>query len=114
MCYTADRRKKGLEKRGTESLTYTAADKGYSGGTEELGLGAAAREAQEEESWFFQKPVISFSSWWARPEGSATKEAGQVDMEECQPSTPGSSRIILCDGRSSLRPGERGQEPFLL
>ena len=40
MCYTADRRKKGLEKGGyRESLTDTAEDKGHSGGTEELGAG---------------------------------------------------------------------------
>ena len=43
MCYTADRRKKGLEKGGyRESLTDTAADKGHSGGTEELGADAGA------------------------------------------------------------------------
>lgn len=102
MCYTADRRKKGLEKGGyRESLTDTAADKGYTemgGGQRSWGLGGAAREAREEESWFcFQKPVISFPSWWARPEGSGTKEAGLVDMESVSPpllEAPGLSCVM--------------------
>lgn len=70
MCYTADRRKKGL-KKGVQRVAHrhSCRQRTSWGGQRNWGLGGAAREAQEE-SWFcFQKPVISFPSWWTRPEG---------------------------------------------
>lgn len=70
MCYPADRRKKGPEKGGAESRSQTQLrTEDLLRGQRSWGLGGAAREAQEG-SWFcFQKPVVSFPSWWTRPEG---------------------------------------------
>jgi len=63
-------KKEGAKERGAESRSQTQLQtKDILGGQRNWGLGGAAREAQEESRFCFQKPVISFPSWWTRPEG---------------------------------------------